>query len=572
MVPAAFVILDTLPLTLNGKVDRRKLPAPDQSEFEGKKPFVAPRTPEEESLAAIFAQLLGREQIGVQDDFFELGGHSLLAMQVVSCVRQVLGVELPLTTLFKAGTVAHLAEQVVSLRKAGTGLLSPVPLVPRDGPLPLGHGQLLVWEFDRHSPGNHINNTSRAFRLQGRLLIGALREAFQALLERHEALRTTFTCPNGIPQQQVGPMRRLELHVTDLSGIPASQRETEAQRLYEQESHRPFDLAGDLMLRCSLLRLGPEDHVLLFTVHHIVLDAWALGILYQELSALYKALTAGKPVQLPDLPIHPADFACWERQYLTGDRLQAQLAYWKHQLGDVTAMTRIPPVGPMLSRWEYRGAREDLLVPGSVLAALRALGQQEGCTLHLTLLAAFKLLLARYTGQQDILVGLPLACRDRPEVQGLVGCFRKLMVLRTTLSGGLTFRALLGQVRERMGALYANLDIPLELVVPHLPAASRDNYPGIPVIFNFQGVMSQRVELPGLTVTPLELTEPKCRYPVHLYAFERETDLGLRLIYEQSLHSTRQMKQFLKDYQALLEQLSAEPESCRIAPPETGIL
>jgi acyl carrier protein len=333
MVPSAFVMLDALPLTPNGKVDRRALPAPDRTRLVSTQTFASPRTPIEEVLAGIWAQVLGCEPVDIHDNFFDLGGHSLLATQVISRVRSAFQVELPLRCLFESPTVAELAESIEAIAKAGQGLQAPPILpVPRDGKLPLSFAQQRLWLLDQLEPNNTAYNMPAALRLVGSLNIAALEQSFNEIVRRHEVLRTTFTEVNGQPVQVIAPSLTLKIPIVDLQVLPETERDAEVLRLAAKETQLPFDLARGPLLRVTLLKLGLSEHVLLLTMHHIVSDAWSDGVFIRELAALYEAFCAGQPSPLPELSIQYADFAHWQRQWLQGEVLETLLSYWQQQL------------------------------------------------------------------------------------------------------------------------------------------------------------------------------------------------------------------------------------------------
>ncbi|HEY2739428.1 MAG TPA: amino acid adenylation domain-containing protein, partial [Thermoanaerobaculia bacterium] len=352
MVPSAFVTLAALPLTSNGKVDRKALPAAGQhsSEESHLGSHLAPRTPVEEVLAGIWAEVLGRERVGVADSFFGLGGHSLLATRVTSRLRKAFGVELPLRDLFETATLAELATRVEVALRAGAGALAPpLAAAPRQGPQPLSFAQQRLWFIDRLEPGSPLYNVPVALRVEGPLRVEMLRCILSEIVRRHEALRTVFTAPEGSPVQVIRPAAPFELPVVDLSGLPESRRETATSALAGEEAGRPFDLTRDLMLHCLLLRLAYDDHAVLLTMHHISSDGWSIGILVREVAALYAALagdTEGRPSPLPELPVQYADFAVWQRSWLQGEVLEREIAYWKQHLAGLPPLLELPTDRP----------------------------------------------------------------------------------------------------------------------------------------------------------------------------------------------------------------------------------
>ena len=428
MVPSAFVVLDELPLSPNGKLDRRRLPSPDPARIDGERLCSPPRTPAEATLVAIFTEVLGHDRVGVDDNFFELGGNSLLAIQAVTRARRALGVELPLNSLFERATAAGLAGSVAACVRAGDGEPPWPPLpVPRGGALPLSFSQLAYWEAHRDYPGTVCANIGRAYRIRGPLVVGALEEALQALLERHEALRTTFAEVDGAAAQFVGAAGCLELPLVDLSRLPEDDRLAAAQRHLHDETWSAFDLANDRMLRPLLLCLDDDDHVLVLTFNHIIMDGLSMDVFYRELSAFYDAFSTGGRVQLAELPIQPADFAFWERRYSQSELAHRHVAYWKKHLEGAPSTPRLPGDGPEPEPGDFRSVRQSIVMKRDLADSLRRLAREESCTLSMAFLAALSVLIHESTGEEDILVGCPMAARTRPEVAGLIGCFRKQM-------------------------------------------------------------------------------------------------------------------------------------------------
>ncbi|MEW5931882.1 MAG: condensation domain-containing protein, partial [Gemmatimonadota bacterium] len=465
LVPGAVVVLEALPLNANGKVDRAALPAP---QWGGGTEHVAPRTAVEEVLAGIWAEVLRLERVGVEESFFDLGGHSLLATQVVSRARHAFGVEVPLRALFEAPTVAGLAARVEALRSAGVAAAPPIERVPRTGPLPLSFAQQRLWVVDRLDPGGATYNMPYALRLRGVLDMSALRAALDALVERHETLRTTFAEQDGRPVQVIQPPALVALTELDLRDRPGAEREPYAEHLAVEEALFPFDLARGPLLRCTLLRLGEDDHVLCFTMHHIVSDGWSMQVLVREVSALYAAFARGEEPRLPELPVQYADFAVWQRDWLSGETLEEQIGFWKTRLSGAPPVLEIPTDRPRGAGNSPYAARQPLQVPPETSRALRALSRREGTTLFMTLLAAWQGLLGRYAGQDDVVVGSAIAGRNRHEVEGLIGFFVNMLPLRADLSGDPSWTELLGRVRETALAAYDHQDLPFERLVEEL--------------------------------------------------------------------------------------------------------
>ncbi|RKH77400.1 amino acid adenylation domain-containing protein, partial [Corallococcus sp. AB045] len=445
MVPAAFVSMETLPLTSNGKVDRKALPAPDASVLRASHVYEAPATPLEEKLAALWSEVLRVPTVGRTDNFFELGGHSLLATQLVARVRAAFDVELPLRALFEAPTIAALAEK---LQRVSTGTrLPPLTRTRTEGPQPLSFAQQRLWFLDQLVPDDASYNLPVALRLLGRLDVEALRRAFEALVTRHEALRTTFFEEEGQPFQRIHAPATWALPVEDLSGLEESAREAETLRLAAHEARRSFHLVHGPLLRTALLRLAEETHVLLVTMHHIVSDGWSMGVLVKELATSYAAFSAGREPSFAPLPVQYSDFALWQRQWLQGKTLESQLGYWKQQLAGAPAALELPTDRPRPAVQSRRGATVPVHFPSELTDSLRSLAQREGATPFMLLLSAFQLLLSRYSGQDDVSVGSPIAGRTHAEAEGLIGFFVNTLVLRAHVRPEDSFRQLLSQVK-----------------------------------------------------------------------------------------------------------------------------
>ena len=496
MVPSAFVMLERLPLTPNGKVDRRALPAPETARPSLSDQYVLPRTPVERQLAQIWGEVLGLPEVGVHDNFFELGGHSLLATQVVSRIRTTFAVELPLRVLFEAATVAELALRVEG---GASAELPPIVATPRQDELPLSFAQQRLWFLDQMGTGGAYN-MPLALRLKGNLDREALRRAFGEIVRRHEALRTTFSSRDGEPCQVIHPADCWELPVEDLSQLAASEREEEARRRSLEEGQRPFDLSHQLPLRTMLLRLDEQEHVLLIMLHHIVSDGWSLGVLVRELTSLYTAFVEGRPSPLTELPVQYADFAKWQRDWLQGDLLEQELSYWRQQLGGCSVLA-LPTDRPRPAVQTYAGAMHLHTLPADLHQALGGLNQSTGVTLYMTLLAAFQVLLSRYTGQDDIVVGSPIANRNRQEIEGLIGFFVNSLAMRTDLSDNPTFAELLNRVRKTTLEAYAHQDLPFEKLVDELqPERDLSQNPLFQIMFAVQNAPMEELLLPELTL------------------------------------------------------------------------
>ncbi|MBV9059976.1 MAG: amino acid adenylation domain-containing protein, partial [Pseudonocardiales bacterium] len=463
MVPAVFVTLDALPLTANGKVDRTALPAPDQLAAPVAE-YVAPRTETERVVAEIWARVLGVAQVGIYDNFFELGGDSILSIQVMSRVRVALKVELSPRVLFVDPTVAGLAAAVA---ESAVSALPAIPVADRVGELPLSFAQQRLWFLDQFSPGETGYVIAFAAHLRGELDLDALSRALTELITRHESLRTTFDTIDGRGVQVVHPPQPMLVPVRDLSDLSAPEQDTHLRQLLTAETNRPFDLARGPLLRVALIRLNTGEHVLTVAMHHIITDAWSMGIFAAELGALYSATICGQQPHLPPLDIHYVDYALWQRQLLSEAVLDTAMQYWRAQLAGVPAL-ELPTDRPRPAVMTSAGATHQFVVPASVAAGLARLGQRLDGTLFMTLVAACQILFSRYSGQHDIAVGTVTSGRDRAELEGLIGFFVNTLVLRSQIDSGHSFNQFLAQVRETVLDAFAHQQVPFERVVDEL--------------------------------------------------------------------------------------------------------
>jgi amino acid adenylation domain-containing protein len=562
MLPSAFVLLEAWPLTPNGKIDRKALPAPDRTLFASE--YVAPRTPDEQLIAAVWAQVLNVPRIGAADDFFELGGHSLLATQLLSRLCELFEVELPLRSLFEHSTLAAQAALIQEARRAQSGLSAPpIARAERDGELPLSFSQQRLWFLDQLEPNSPFYNNPVAVRLSGALDIDALERSLNEIVQRHEALRTSFAALDGRPVQVIAPAgaEATLLQVADLRGELAAEREGSALRLATAEAQFPFDLAGGPLLRVTLLVLDDQEHIVLLTLHHIVTDGWSIGILIREIATLYQAFAAGRPSPLPPLPIQYADFAAWQRQWLQGEALVTQLAYWTEQLRGCPDLLELPTDRPRQLVHTSRGASRALQLPKDLSDGLAALSRQSGTTLFMTLLAAFQTLLARYSGQEDICVGTPIANRTRVELEGLIGFFANTLVLRGDLSGNPSFSQLLKQAREACLGAYAHQDLPFEMLVEALqPSRTLSHTPLFQVMLVLDNAPLEQFELPDLSLRVVDSESGTARFDLTLALAESSEGLAGSIEYNTDLFDAATIDRLIGHFQTLLEGIVADPE------------
>jgi len=564
MVPTVFVRLEELPLTPNGKLDRKALPAPEApervEESEG------PRTAIEEIVAGIWREVLRLERVGMEQNFFELGGHSLLATQVISRVRDALDVEMPLRVLFESPTVGRLAEVAERERQAGRRVEAPpIVRVSRDQELPLSFAQQRLWFMQQLEPESAAYNIPEAVRLLGELEINALGQSLGEVVRRHEALRTRFVSRAGRPVQIIDEAAEVKPAVWDLSEIEESLRERLAKQIATAEAARPFDLERDTVWRAALMRMSEEDHVLLLCLHHVASDGWSTDIMVREFNTLYEAYRESRPSSLPELQIQYADYAVWQREWLQGEVLEEQLGYWQRQLSGVPEL-ELPTDRPRPSVPSHSGKSVPFALSDELTRELKELSRQQGVTLFMTLLAGFQLVLRRYSGQENVIVGTDVANRNRLEIEELIGFFINQLVLRTDLSGNPTFRELLKRVREATLGAYVHQDVPFEKLVEEFSLdRSLARTPLFQARLLLQNVPPKNTPdrssgLPSLTLGEFPLDDLLVKYDMTLRLFDVHDGVRGNLEYRSDLFVSGSVNWLLTLYKAVLSKLK-EPES-----------
>ena len=544
MVPSAIVVLDAMPTLPNGKLDKKSLPDPVTT-IE----YVAPRTPVEQQIAAIWQKLLRCERVGVHDQFFELGGHSLMATQLVSRLREAFGVELPLRAVFDEPTVAGLATLVSD---SGARTVDAIPEVSRDGVLELSFAQQRLWFLDQYETNSPFYNEPVTMRLVGPLDLAALARSLNAVVARHESLRTTFATRDGKPHQIVHPELHVELPLADLGHLAASEREAEARRIAVELAREPFDLSAGPLLRARVLALAPGEHWLLLVMHHIVADGWSLAVLWDELVELYRAFTAGREPALPPLPIQYADFAAWHRSWLQSGEIDRQLDYWRAQLAGSPALIELPTDRPRPGRLGHRGAKANIQLPAALSTRLQALASKESATLFMVLLAAFQVLLRRYSGQDDIAVGTAVANRNRSETERLIGFFVNTLVMRTDLSGDPSFRELISRVRDIALEAYAHQDVPFEKLVEELqPERSLSHTPLFQVMFVLQNAPALPA-LPQIEQSIVDIDPQIAKFDLILSLDETADGLAGSFEYNTDIFDPSTIERMIGHFQTLL--------------------
>ncbi|MEA2602728.1 MAG: hypothetical protein QOF89_3720 [Acidobacteriota bacterium] len=521
-----------------------------------------PRTATEERLAEIWRELLGVDSVGIADDFFAFGGHSLLATRLVSRVRETLQVDVSLRRFFDAPTLAGLAAMIDDLQ----GQVSPVPgaeVAPRPpdaDPIPLSFAQQRLWFLQQLDPASLVYNVPAAIWFRVPLRPDVLERTLHEIVRRHEVLRTRFELRDGQPCQVIDPETRAPLPLVDLSALPSGSASRQAREIAREEARRRFDLGRGPLLRALLLRLGPAEHALLLTLHHIVCDGWSMTVLERELAEIHRAFAAGEPSPLSPLPVQYADFALWQRHWLQGEVLASHLAYWRGQLANPPPFLTLPTDFPRPAAWSFRGAGQQRTLSQELTAELKALSRREGCTLFMTLLAALEILLFRWTGQGDVLVGTPIAGRNRGNTEGLIGFFINTLVLRTRVAPDLTLRQLLARVRDTALGAYAHQDLPFERLLEELqPERSLGRNPLFQVFFNmltYDGPAQAEASLAD--DGPPE--EALAKFDLTFYLEEVDRRLQVRVVYSTDLFGHDRVREMLRQYEHLLDQVASRPD------------
>ncbi|CCI16559.1 Similar to tr/Q9RAH4/Q9RAH4 (fragment) [Microcystis aeruginosa PCC 9807] len=556
MVPTAFILLDAFPLTPNGKIDRRALPVPD---LQGKGEYIAPRNPIEEKMAQIWGEVLKLERVSVEDNFFELGGHSLLATQVISRLQETFEIVLPLRYLFESPTIAQLSGVILKELQTGLGLKLPsiVP-VNREDDIPLSWAQERLWFVNQLEGESGAYTIDLTMRLRGNLNIKALEKAFQAIIQRHEPLRTQFKLKDNQPIQAIDPNVTFTLPVVNLQNL--SHSEQQVKNLLLAAASEPFDLESGSVLRVKLWQLQTEEYVLLLAIHHIAADGWSIGVLVDELSVYYRSFCTGTKADLPDLSIQYADFAVWQRQWLTNEVLDRQLSYWKQQLTRIPLLHQLPTDRPRPAIQSFRGGTERLQLDSQLTQQLKKLSQESGSTLFMTLLAGFAVLLSRYSQQTDVVIGSPIANRNRTEIEGLIGFFVNTLVLRFDLSQDPTFEDFLAQVRQTTQDAYDHQDLPFEMLVEKLQIERHlDRNPLTQIVFALQNAPSSPWDLPGVNIEEIPSGLDSVRVDLEVYLWDAPEGLGGFCSYNRDLFDAETIVRMMTHLKTLLAAIVENP-------------
>ena len=563
MIPSQIICLDTFPLTPSGKIDRRNLPAPQQ--LLPSDCFIEPKTPIEQQLAGIWAKVLGLAQVGTNQNFFELGGHSLLATQVIIRIREELEQNVPFSQIFEMPTIGELAIWLLTQPKIDPAASIVLTPSPDQATAPLAWVQEPLWVLDKLVPNHPFYTVPVAFQLTGHLDIQALEKALQAIINRHEALRTIFVIQHGKPVQIVQEKAACPFSVIDLSLLAEAERAIALKTQLVEAARVPFDLAEDVLLRASVFTMETAEHVLLLNLHHIVCDGWSVSVLLEDLTALYTAFVADTLSPLSPLPVQYSDFSLWHRQRLQPEVYEQQLIYWKTKLADGVPMLALPYDFPRPVLPTYDGCRQFFKLPESLTQSLKALSRESGTTLYMTLLAAFQTLLYRYSGQDDVAVGSLLASRPHGDLEQLIGFFPNTVVLRSDLSKTPSFRQLLQRVKPVTLGAYAHQDIPFDHLVQALhPDHKPGQNPFFQVLFNLQNTPNLDRSLPGLTLTPIELDNGTSKFDLFLELAEQPAGMSGYFEYSTDLFRAETITRMSHHLINLLNAIVANPD-CSIA-------
>ncbi|CAJ4591656.1 syringomycin synthetase [Burkholderia pseudomallei] len=560
MVPSAYVRLDAWPLTPNGKLDRRALPAPADDAY-ARAEYEAPQGAKEEALAAIWRELLHVERVSRHDNFFELGGHSLLAVQLVSRLRQALSVEVALGTVFDAPVLSALAER---LEAENTAVLPPIPLAPRDGRIALSLAQQRLWFLTQLEGVSEAYHMSGAVRLDGPLNREVLQRALNRIVMRHEALRTCFVREEGEPIQVIQPHADLTVSYHDLR--EAEQSEQRAKDLSQAHASAPFDLSRDLPVRVLLLQLADEAHVVQVVMHHIASDGWSVGVFLQELSALYGSFIAEQGDPLAPLPLQYADYAAWQRRWLASGQLEKQGAFWQTNLSGAPTLLELPTDRPRPPKQSHAGASVEVKLGAALSERVKRLSQRHGVTPYMTLLSSWAAVLSRLSGQEEVVIGSPVAGRNRTEVEALIGFFVNTLALRLDLSSEPTVGELLKRTKAQVLSAQAHQDLPFDQVVERVkPPRSTAHPPLFQVMFVWQNMPAGELTIPGLTIRAVETPLQTAQFELTLSLREAGDDIVGHLNYASALFDESTVRRYVTYWRRLLEGMTAGPANVSVA-------
>ncbi|HCY85951.1 MAG TPA: non-ribosomal peptide synthetase, partial [Desulfobacteraceae bacterium] len=582
MIPAPFVWLKSMPLTPNGKIDRKALPAPDPSMIR-EQAFAPPETETQKILAGIFSEVLKTDNVSIHDDFFMMGGHSLLATVVISRIQKAFKTELPITGMFNFPTIAGLSRHIEALTRTQSAAYNDIVPVDRGRPLALSFGQQRLWFLDKFEGGEFASyNVPIAFRVTGEIDVPAVNRAINEIIRRHEILRTVFQDPlNGsvgeketgedaVPRQVILPELKVGLTLVDIAELPKKEREEEAARIVSGESITPFDLSKGPLIRAALIRMDTGEHLLMVTLHHIVFDGWSVGVFFREFEQLYGAFVLDKPSPLTDLSIQYADFAVWQRETLKGGELARQLTYWENHLAGIPLSTELPTDRPRPPVQTFNGGFVPFTIGPELTARLTALSRKSGATLFMTLYAAFATLLSRYSGKTDIVIGSPVANRTHIQTEPLIGFFVNTLALRADLSEDPGFSDFLLRVKDNVLAAYENQDLPFErLIMSDVLNVERSmsQSPLFQVMFDLYNVSGGasggaggRFETGGLNFSPYDIDYDVAKFDLTLSMITEADRITARFQYNSDLFDRSTIERSVGHFTALLADIVETPD------------
>ncbi|MGD9899868.1 MAG: amino acid adenylation domain-containing protein, partial [Calditrichaceae bacterium] len=564
MIPAAYISLDRLPLTPNGKVDRRALPNPDQNQIleQLTAEYLEPKTDTEIEIAGIVGDLLNIDKVGSQHNFFDLGGHSLLATQLVSRIKKTFNIEFPLRKVFEFPAVSGLALCVDEALLAGEKIIVPPILpMPRDRDFPLSFAQQRLWFLDQLEPESPFYNIPEIYRIKGDLNINVFEEGFNEIIRRHESLRTVFLTLNGSPVQKIFDEYRISIKVTDLKHLKSAEKENEIQRISREKSLEPISLNTLPLFHIELLKIGNHDYAVIMVIHHIISDNWSSQVMMRELSVIYDAFLHKRPSPLAHVKLQYADFAFWQRSWLKGDVLDKQLKYWRNQLDGIPPVLELPTDRPRSAMQTFKGAYLPFSIDKNLADRIKKLSHEENATLFMVLLAAFQTLLYRYTNEEIISVGTPIANRNRPEIEGIVGFFVNTLVMRANISGKISYRQLIQNVRETALGAYAHQDVPFEKIVDAVqPERNTSHSPLFQVMFVILNLPEKSENgSSDLVISPIEAHSGTSKFDITMFMTEEKDQISGALEYNTDLFEKSTISVMLDHFQNLLNGMVTNP-------------
>ncbi len=562
MIPSTFVMLDALPLTPNGKLDRKALPAPDLSTYRATQ-FVAPHSPLQQIVSSIWADVLSIPSIGIHDSFFDLGGHSLLAIRITARIRHALLIDLPLRAMFETPTVAQLASTLERMLGANDLAAAP-PLMPapRQPLMPVSFAQQRLWFIDQFDPSSASYNIPAGVVIEGELDVEALRRALNEVVNRHETLRTSVVTNEGEPAQAIAESAEVGLTLIDLTGEAEQAARQKAEQMAARQAREPFELGSGPLMRASLMKVAEQRHIFVVVMHHIISDGWSMNVLIDEVTALYGAYSRGEESGLRELEVQYADYAVWQREWLKAEVLEAELSYWREKLSGSSFVLELPTDRARGAESSNKGGTEEFKLSVEMTEGLKQISRTESATLFMTLMAGFKVLLSRYSNQEEVIVGTPIAGRRWKEVEGLIGFFVNTLVMRNEVRGEESYIELLRRVKESAIGAYGHQDVPFEKLVEELqPERDLSRTPIFQVMMVMQGEVSKGKEMEGLRIEGMELRTGKAKFEMMLEVREDAGAIGGSLEYSADLFDKSTVERMAQHFTILLEAIVKDPQA-----------